>query len=76
MKHETSISSVLGLLETVLVFSNFFSTLMLNTIKMQNDSRSAFVIRCAILYQLCSLKNVKNTYRRVLLLVKLVFSRF
>ena len=76
MKRETSISSVLGLLETVLVFSNFFSTLMLNTIKMRNDCHSAFVIHCDILYQLYSLKNVKNTYGRVLLLVKLVFSRF
>ena len=32
---------------------------------------TTFVIRCAIWYYLCNLKNVKNTHGGVLILVKL-----
>ena len=36
---------------------------MSNTVVMRDHlSKSSYVIRCAIWYQLCNLKNVKNSY--------------
>ena len=53
------------------IFSWYWRVAMNESFDMIEASFTQYMVLCAIWYHCCNLKNVKNTYGRVLLLVKL-----